>query len=160
MSKRKPGELLKELEPLLSRPQGFTASDAMPVIGYSSKDNAAAMLAKMVKRGQLHGVKLGHREKLYFRDQAAADACPNVQRKLIDKAKQRPQVRKPDHPVVRITLAKVGAKVEGAPIITKRTRITIDDTPRPTARWQTLELKPDAKWPSFADQWRQLRGQA
>lgn len=47
------------------------------------------------------------------------------------------------------------------PILTAATKRTIDTTKRPNSRVEAApDLPPDPRWPSFAAEWRRLRGQA
>lgn len=39
---------------------------------------------------------------------------------------------------------------KGEPVITSKTRVTLDTAERPTAKWQTQQLPPDPRYPSFA----------
>ena len=50
---------------------------------------------------------------------------------------------------------------QGQAVETEATRRTIDSTPRPNSRIEAAPaLPPDPRWPSFADEWKQLRGEA
>lgn len=49
---------------------------------------------------------------------------------------------------------------QGEPIVTEATKVTRDTAQRPNARYQAAPaLAPDPRFPSFADEWRRLRGE-
>lgn len=114
-----------------------------------------------VGNGQGMGKKVRH-----FGSEAERDAWVKSSRAMrTAKTAKTPTMRAIKTPAgndapVTIPGCKVGALAPGEYTTNAETVYEIDNKPRPTARWQTLTLAPDERFPSFAAEWQTLRGEA
>lgn len=139
------GELRQVLDHLLTRPEGMTARDGIPFVASHNSDDSWSRLQKMALRGEVFaGTKPGV-IKRYFATAEARDAWL-----ASGRGEFRPEPEQRQGLTVARNRKPAQKRVIGGAITTDRTVWTIDDTPRPTAAWQVLELAPDPRWPSFA----------
>ena len=152
--RRARGEALELVLKLAARPEGVTVADVSARMGDASN---TSRLRNLGSRGHIfpaprrdlketHWFDTAERAK-EWQAMARKRSAPDLTAKVVTKA-ERPVVR--EQPVVSIKSRAVGAHAPGEPIVTPKTRITIDSTRRPTARWQMLQEAPDERWPSFA----------